>query len=401
MYRLSVLSVASLAAAQSMSMPGGAIPAGLETPDTSGFLYATVQPSRGGGAICVSGIVPVTAQAQNVMFNFDIPTNQSQVTDTFLELITQGSPFSSSIMSGKTTVSGSYNISSTLCMPANGSIPQRVQLLTHGIGFDRYYWDFAQGYSYVDYAINNGYATFSYDRLGVGESSTPDAIKVVQGPLEVSIANSLGTLLRSSKFASTNFTTVIGVGHSFGSAITQGVTAMHPSTFDAAILTGFSTNQTAVAPFVTALNLEIAALNQPYRFSSLSNGYLVAATTTSTQYAFLRSPNFSPLIASAANAQKGSVTFGELFTQAAIASPAFNYTKPIAIVNGASDLPFCFGNCTFPVDLAKRAIGELYPASRVRDTFLLDSVGHGVNLHYTADQAFAFIHHFLSTSLLR
>jgi pimeloyl-ACP methyl ester carboxylesterase len=192
---------------------------------------------------------------------------------------------------------------------------------------------------------------------------------------------------------------VVGVGHSFGSAITQGITAMDPSTLDAAILTGFSTNQTAIAPFITSLNLEIASLNQPYRFSTLSNGYLVAATTTSTQYGFLRSPNFSPLIASAATAQKGSVTFGELFTQAAIASVASNYTKPVAIVNGDADLPFCFGNCSFPVDLAKRAIGELYPASTMRDTFLLPSVGHGVNLHYTADQAFAFIHQFLKRTL--
>ncbi|KAI4717332.1 alpha/beta-hydrolase [Aureobasidium sp. EXF-10727] len=392
---LTLLALAGMAAAEYTSNFGGAIPAGLCAPNTAGFTNPTIQPSRGGAAICVSGNVAVQATAQNVNFTFNVPANESDVTNTFIELISAGSTFSKSIMGGMQSVSGNYTIASTLCMPANGTMPSSVQLLTHGIGFDRYYWDFAPGYSYVDAAIEQGYATFSYDRLGVGMSSTPDPIKTVQGPLEVSIANQLATMLRSSMFANTNFTTVIGVGHSFGSAITQSVTANHPSTFDAAILTGFSTNQTAIAPFLTALNLQIASQNQPYRFAKLNNGYLVDYSAVSNQYGFFRAPNFDPLILAAAEAAKGSVTFGELFTQAAIAGVASNFTGPVAIVNGDADLPFCYGNCSYPMNKAEAAIKMLYPAASANGTYLAPLTGHGVNLHYTALDAYKFIGTFL------
>ncbi|KAI4727478.1 alpha/beta-hydrolase [Aureobasidium sp. EXF-10728] len=392
---LTLLALAGMAAAEYTSNFGGAIPAGLGAPNTAGFTNPTIQPSRGGAAICVSGNVAVQATAQNVNFTFNVPANESEVTNTFIELISAGSTFSKSIMGGMQSVSGNYTIASTLCMPANGTMPSSVQLLTHGIGFDRYYWDFAPGYSYVDAAIEQGYATFSYDRLGVGMSSTPDPIKTVQGPLEVSIANQLATMLRSSMFANTNFTTVIGVGHSFGSAITQSVTANHPSTFDAAILTGFSTNQTAIAPFLTALNLQIASQNQPYRFAKLNNGYLVDYSAVSNQYGFFRAPNFDPLILAAAEAAKGSVTFGELFTQAAIAGVASNFTGPVAIVNGDADLPFCYGNCSYPMNKAEAAIKMLYPAASANGTYLAPLTGHGVNLHYTALDAYKFIGTFL------
>ncbi|CAD0086325.1 unnamed protein product [Aureobasidium vineae] len=392
---LTLLALAGMAAAEYTSSFGGAIPAGLCAPNTAGFTNPTVQPSRGGAAICVSGNVAVQATAQNVNFNFNVPANESDVTNTFLELISAGSTFTKSIMGGMQSISGNYTIASTLCMPANGTMPSSVQLLTHGIGFDRYYWDFAPGYSYVDSAIEQGYATFSYDRLGVGMSSTPDPIKTVQGPLEVSIANQLAMMLRSSMFANTNFTTVIGVGHSFGSAITQSVTANHPSTFDAAILTGFSTNQSAIAPFLTALNLQIASQNQPYRFANLNNGYLVDYSAVSNQYGFFRAPMFDPLILAAAEAAKGSVTFGELFTQAAIAGVASNFTGPVAIVNGDADLPFCYGNCSYPMNKAEAAIKMLYPAASANGTYLAPLTGHGVNLHYTAMDAYKFIGSFL------
>ncbi|KAI5203873.1 alpha/beta-hydrolase [Aureobasidium subglaciale] len=363
--------------------------------NTAGFANPTVLPSRGGAAMCVSGDVAVQASAQNMKFNFNIPANESEVTDTFLKYITSGSTFAQSIMGGMQTVSGNYTIGATLCVPKNGTVPRSVQLLTHGIGFDRYYWDFAPGYSYVDYAVEQGYATFSYDRLGVGKSATPDPIQTVQGPLEASIANQLALSLRSSAFANANFSTVIGVGHSFGSAITQSVTHNHPSTFDAAILTGFSGNQTAIPAFVTALNLQIASQNQPYRFSGLNNGYLVDYSAVSNQYGFFRSPNFDPAILAAGEAAKGTVTFGELFTQAAIAGVASNFTGPVAIVNGDADLPFCFGNCSYPMNLAQAAVTMLYPAASATGNYLAPLTGHGVNLHYTALDAYKYIGSFL------
>lgn len=80
----------------------------------------------------------------------------------------------------------------------------------------------------MDVAAQYNYATFFYDRLGVGESSKPDFL-TVQSPLEVEIANCLAKSLREGLFSNMKFSKVIGAGHSFGSIITQAITAMYPS----------------------------------------------------------------------------------------------------------------------------------------------------------------------------
>lgn len=218
--RTTLLALASGAAAQTLlpSNPGGAVPVGVQAPSIAGFQNSTIGISRGGLAVCVSGHVLVSANStNNIKFNYTLPANQSQLTETLLEVITPGSPFTTEIVEGKATVVGTYSIGATLCTPANDTKPKGVQLLSHGIGFDRYYWDFAPGYSYVDVAVENGYAAFFYDRLGVGTSSKPDAISVVQAPLEVEILHNLAFMLRTGIYSNTTFSSVVGVGHSFGS----------------------------------------------------------------------------------------------------------------------------------------------------------------------------------------
>lgn len=76
----------------------------------------------------------------NLKFNYDTPKNQTQVTETFLEYITQGSTFMKQIMGGMQEVKGTYQIGATLCTPGNNTKPSKVQILTHGVGFDRTYW---------------------------------------------------------------------------------------------------------------------------------------------------------------------------------------------------------------------------------------------------------------------
>lgn len=148
MHKTALLAFAASVAAQSQSLlpsnPGGAVPAGVQPPNQAGFDNATVQPSRGGLAVCVSGLVPVRAMTtKNLKLNFPTPKNQSQVSESLLTSITAGSTAAEQIMEGMESVNGTYDIAATLCMPANatdGASVKGVQLLTHGVGFDRYYW---------------------------------------------------------------------------------------------------------------------------------------------------------------------------------------------------------------------------------------------------------------------
>ncbi|KAG8626045.1 hypothetical protein KVT40_006446 [Elsinoe batatas] len=396
---ISLFALGALAHSPSLSIPGGAVPAGVQAPSTFGFRNATIQPSRGGLAVCVSGIVEVQANTtQNLNLNVEIPRNQSDLTNTILEFVAPGSPFAANLVNGTQETGGTYEIGATLCRPADGSSPTKVQLLTHGIGFDRYYWDFAQGYSYVDVAISNSFATLSYDRLGVGASTKADPITELQAPLEIEVAASLARLLLAGSLSNTTFTSVTGVGHSFGSVISQAVTNLYPSLFSAAILTGYTTNATALPAFILGINLQIASQNQPYRFSALNNGYVVGGTTSNNQIGFFRAPNFDPAILAAADAAKGTATYGEFFSLTAVTSPAQNFTGPVAVVNGDADLPFCFGNCTTPTDLTADVLPVLYPNLDANRTgsYVAPLTGHGLNLHYTAGAAYAFIQDFLN-----
>jgi len=135
---VSLQTVAGQSAQYLASNPGGAVPANVQAPSISGFMNPTIQPSRGGLAVCVSGMVPVSASGTNMKFNFDIPANQSQVTQTFVDDVSSGSPFTTQIMAGMQPVNGTYNISATLCTPANNTRPSTVEILTHGVGFHRY-----------------------------------------------------------------------------------------------------------------------------------------------------------------------------------------------------------------------------------------------------------------------
>ncbi|KAG0645118.1 hypothetical protein D0Z07_9117 [Hyphodiscus hymeniophilus] len=333
----------------------------------------------------------------NLKLNFTLPQNQTGVTQTFISMLSSGSPFMKQLMGGIQPVNGTYNISATLCTPANNTKHSTIEILTHGVGFDRYYWDFAPGYSYVDVATQYNHATFFYDRLGVGKSSKPDAVSIVQTPLELEILQSLVTMLKSGNFSNNTFSTIIGTGHSFGSLLTQGLTAKYPNSLDAAILTGFSTNSTGQQPFITGLNLAIASQNQPYRFSNLSNGYLVSDTAISNQIAFLHAQNFDPNILNLAEATKGPVTFGELFSQTAVMGTAMNFTGSVAVVNGDNDLPFCAGNCSYPTNLAQAAL-QLYPMARSIGTYLALHTGHGINLHYSAVAAYHHIQEFIANT---
>jgi hypothetical protein len=58
------------------------------------------------------------------------------------------------------------------------------------------------------------------------------------------------------------------------------------------VLTGFSTDTGSLQLTFADFNTAIARLNQPDRFGSLSNGYLVVDNAIGNQFAFFYYPNF-------------------------------------------------------------------------------------------------------------
>lgn len=190
----------------------------------------------------------ITASAQNLQINSQEPTNQTAVTELIVETFQINSTIAQQLVRGQNLVSGTYGIYSQLCFPsATGTInATTIQFLIYGAGLDRSYWNVAPGYSYVDYAAEQGYTTFLYDCLGTGLSDHPDAIEIVQVGLQVAIAHELVQLLRAGSISDHTFKHVVGVGHSLGSFQTNVLTTQHPDDLDAAVLTGFLTDNSGM-----------------------------------------------------------------------------------------------------------------------------------------------------------
>ena len=70
-------------------------------------------------------------------------------------------------------------------------------------------------YSFAESAAAAGWATLSYDRLGVGRSAHPNATQVVQISYEIAQSTAIAQMLRDGSVGNgvPGFSKVVGVGH--------------------------------------------------------------------------------------------------------------------------------------------------------------------------------------------
>lgn len=88
---------------------------------------------------CLNTTVEVSISSRNGVFNnIETPVTNSDATAFVLGATRQGANGTDLALTGYATVSGRYNISTQYCVPdknsSNGSV---LQILTHGIGFDK------------------------------------------------------------------------------------------------------------------------------------------------------------------------------------------------------------------------------------------------------------------------
>ncbi|KAL8760291.1 MAG: hypothetical protein Q9184_003386 [Pyrenodesmia sp. 2 TL-2023] len=354
-----------------------------------GFRGAHPYNSAGKHTVCVNGDLSVPASATNAILKLSSPTNQYNATEIFQELFQAGSTIAQRAQGGTRTVQGTYRINGNLCLPADPakrSQVRTVQILTHGVGLEKSYWDIAPGYSHVDAAATAGYATFAYDRLGVGQSDHPDPIQQVQTFLEVEILHGLATLFRAKKIDGHGLTNIIGVGHSFGSILQVGANSKYPKDFDGVVLTAFTNTLSNLPYTVLANNPAIAALNQPSRFGQLPYGYLVHNDAIAIQEVYFRYPYFDSTIFQNQVDRKDTYTLGEVFTNGGVLTPATEYTGPLDVVTGVYDYSFCLGNCLYPDNQLVKVKPSLYPAvnNTKAEVYLVPDNGHYLNAHTSA-----------------
>ena len=214
------------------------------------------QPNR----VCQQFDIPVPVSATNA--RYDIPRVDSNIdaTNYALNSDTWSSPTPPRRVIENITIADTFIINAQLCTPRSPSSKNKkdvLQIATHGLVYDKRYWDselHPETYSYVEAAVNAGYSILTYDRLGTGLSAKPDAYTVVQSPLQLEILRKLTIMARSGDlfaFAKQQKSSkpeiqqieraskVVHVGHSFGSILTSALLSSYGNISDAAIITGY------------------------------------------------------------------------------------------------------------------------------------------------------------------
>ncbi|KAF7551174.1 hypothetical protein G7Z17_g5191 [Cylindrodendrum hubeiense] len=355
---------------------------------------------------CKDIMVPVSLTAENAVFDIKAPITKIEVTSLFLNMAQQGRDYSSLMQTGTKEISGDYNLAATYCEPDHGP-GRELQIMTHGVGFDRRYWDFPHNnynYSYVEKAVDeHGYSTLTWDRLGIGASSKGHPIDEIQVYLEIAALCELTKQATSGKIAGsyTNFDRVIHIGHSFGSVMTYALADMYPGMTDAIILTGF-THVFSYIPLFLVGNNFIPVKDSPILAGKYPTGYVASASTTSMFVNFFSDGDFDPEMLELSYIMGQPAAPAELLTVGAPVMKKSGYTGPVLVITGEHDLPFCGSDCyatdsldgTLPslLDASK----EYFPHASRFNTSVVPGAGHGLNYGYSHTFTFNSMLDFLS-----
>ncbi|KAF4342352.1 hypothetical protein FBEOM_3759 [Fusarium beomiforme] len=354
---------------------------------------------------CTNITVPVHLTSKNAVFTIEAPLAGIDVTSFAVNVSRQGTPsFPEQVTKGFTTISGLYTLAATYCEPDYGP-GKELQIMTHGIGFDRSYWDFPYNnynYSYVARAVDeHGYSTLTWDRLGVGSSSKGNPVTEIQSYLEIAALKALTKKAREGTLGvRRKYSKVVHLGHSFGSVITYALANESPELTDAIVLTGFS-QATAYLPLFAVGSNFVPITTTPLRHK-YPKGYIAVASTVGVQIVFFSEGDFDPKLLQVAYETAQPVTPGEILSLGAPASKNNSYPGPVQIVTGSRDIPFCGDNCysTASVDAKLPSLLDISKkffthASRFNTT-VIPGAGHGLNFGYSHTATYDAIFDFLS-----
>lgn len=326
--------------------------------------------------------------------------SQEQATHYADILTTRKSPGSVAPQFNLTSLSKTFTIVGDYCTPANpGSNADIVHVLTHGIGFNRSYWDFYlpsnsdPQYSYIYAATSAGYSTISWNRLGIFPSTVADPYTEIQDSVELAVLTELTKLVVDGS-ADLNLpappSKVLHVGHSFGSQLSKALGIHTPELTDGIVLTGFIDTQLGQSDYIASTSLHLVNTNQPARFppSQYSNGFLTWPDAYANQYSFLAWPSFDSAVLAQAEATKYPFTLGEFLSGSTIASPnSSTFAGPVYYVASELDLIFCESNCTGVVGVDVPATRDTWPRADL-EVDIIAGAGHALNLHYQAADAY-------------
>lgn len=290
-----------------------------------------------------------------------------------------------------------YRLVGTLCSKGNPN-GKTLQILIHGATYSRVYWDFGfrpNHYSYSRQAVKEGYATFSMDRLGAGESDHPDG-NLVDLYSDVHVMHQVIHALRSGEgeiiwhHHPVSFDKITVVGHSLGSFVALALAGTYPDDVDGVVLTGFihDINFDSLANLINSFYP--ATLDPLFTGQFPNNDYLTTIPET-RESLFYYSPKVMSQVLVHDEATKATIPVGELSSVETILTGPFSYLveDPVLVAVGEYDSLFC-GNMVDCTD--SQAVqdyeSEFYGPAACLETTVIPNSGHDINLHKNAPRAY-------------
>ena len=265
-----------------------------------------------------------------------------------------------------------------------------LQVLLSGSGYGTIYWDFpyqADTYSYAREALRAGYTTFNFYRLGMGESDRPFGLLLNVDNQAHVLAQVIAVLRRKY-----DFTTVVTVGHSFGSVIAIAEALAHPGSVDGVVLTGFAHNTNP--GFINAVRsgVDLAAIKGPFVGRVVDPTYFISKPDTRGSF-FYTAANADPMVVEVDELNRQTSALGEVISSGKYFGPqSMALTTNVLQILGENDFIVCGGdlNCR-DHDRAIAHERAFFPAAASYEIVMLDNTNHDASLHRNAPAITALI----------
>ncbi|KAL9045866.1 MAG: hypothetical protein Q9214_001165, partial [Letrouitia sp. 1 TL-2023] len=243
--------------------------------------------------------------------------------------------------------------------------------------------------------VDIGYSVFFYDRLGTG-SSTKVSGYVNQISTQVSILAILTKSIRAGQFTGEIGvpSSVVLVGHSFGSFTSNALVAAQPSIANSIVMTGYSLAGGNTEIFFEASR--VAAIQNHKKFGELDSGYITSADVYPTISEFFKAPDYERDVAIFAESSKAPYAIAELISISPPFLPPLNaslFSGPALVISGEYDFVLCGGYCP---GVIQDPLTAYFAGSEDFELSIQPGAGHGLNFASNATDTYGKIFAFLS-----
>jgi pimeloyl-ACP methyl ester carboxylesterase len=281
-----------------------------------------------------------------------------------------------------------------LCVPGEKT-PRVLQILVHGITYDHSYWDmpgFDGHYSYVAAMNAAGYATLAIDRVGSGKSTHPLSA-TLQIYSNAWLLHQVVQTVREGGLPGAPWTSVVIVGHSYGSVIAEQEVASYQDA-DGLIATGALWHPNVVQFSRPIINAYPAGLDPKFPELLSDPGYLTSRP--GSRGVFYEGGSYDPEVLAVDEQIKQTVTITEMSTSS-LPELSLVYSRikvPTLLIVGDHDVFYCtplgFADCSSSEALLQDQQSLFPPEAQLR-AYVQEDSGHSINLVTNNQAGFAAV----------